>query len=122
MGKKLYVGNIPFQATEDDLREKFSTAGEVESVKIITDAYSGQAKGFGFIEMASDEDAKKAIAEINGTSFMDRVIVVNEARPQAPREKRGGFGGGGGRGGGGGNYDRGGYGGGGGRGGKGGRR
>ena len=103
MGKKLYVGNISFQATEDNLREKFATAGEVESVKIITDAYSGQPKGFGFIEMASEEDAKKAIAEINGTTFMERVIVVNEARPQQPREKRGGFGG---RGGGG--YDRGG--------------
>ncbi|RJQ46357.1 MAG: RNA-binding protein [Nitrospiraceae bacterium] len=88
MGKKLYVGNISFQATEDSLRESFANCGEVESVKIITDAYTGQSKGFGFIEMASEEDAKKAITDLNGTTFMDRVIVVNEARPQQPRERK----------------------------------
>ncbi len=99
MGKKLYMGSIPFDATEDNLKELFSSIGEVESVKIITDAYTGKSKGFGFIEMASEEDAKKAIADLHGTTFMERTIIVNEARPQKPRE-RGDFGGGRG------NYDR----------------
>jgi len=98
MGKKLYVGSIPFQATEDDLKDLFAKIGEVESARIITDAQTGQSKGFGFVEMATDADAAKAITDLNGTSFMERTIVVNEARPQQPRE-RGGFGGGGGRGG-----------------------
>jgi len=96
--KKLYVGNISFQATEDDLRELFAKSGEVESVKMITDQFTGKAKGFGFVEMANEEDAKNAIAALNGTTFMDRAITVAEAKPQQPREKRG-FGGGGGRGG-----------------------
>jgi RNA recognition motif-containing protein len=95
MGKKLYVGSIPFQASEDDLHELFSRIGEVESVRIITDSQTGQSKGFGFVEMAADEDAAKAISELNGSTFMERTIVVNEARPQQPRERRGGFGGGG---------------------------
>lgn len=95
MGKKLYVGSIPFQASEDAIRELFSAIGEVESVKIITDAQTGQSKGFGFVEMSTEEDAGKAVSELNGTSFMERTIVVNEARPQQPRE-RGGFGRGGG--------------------------
>ena len=99
MGKKLYVGSIPFTATEEDLTNLFTTIGEVESVKIITDPGTGRSKGFGFIEMATEEDAKRAIDDLNGKSFMERSIVVNEARPQQPREKRGGFGGGGGRGG-----------------------
>ena len=94
MGKKLYVGSIPFTATEEDLTNLFSTIGEVESVKIITDPGTGRSKGFGFIEMATEEDAKRAIDDLNGKSFMERSIVVNEARPQQPREKRG-FGGGG---------------------------
>jgi RNA recognition motif-containing protein len=94
MGSKVYVGNISFKATEDDIRELFSKVGEVESVKIITDAHTGQPKGFGFIEMSSEEDAKKAISTLNGQSFMERVLSVAEARPQQPREKRG-FGGGG---------------------------
>ena len=98
MGKKLYVGSIPFSATEESLRELFSGIGEVESVKIITDADTGRSKGFGFIEMSSAEDAKKAIEQLNGTKFMERSLTVNEARPQQPREGRG-FGGGGGRGG-----------------------
>jgi len=99
MGKKLYVGSIPFTATEEDLTNLFSTIGEVESVKIITDPGTGRSKGFGFIEMATEEDAKRAIDDLNGKSFMDRSIMVNEARPQQPREKRGFGGGGGGRGG-----------------------
>jgi RNA recognition motif-containing protein len=102
MGKKLYVGNIAFQASEDELTDLFKTAGEVESVKIIIDMQSGQSRGFGFIEMATEDDAAKAISDLNGASFMEKNIVVNEARPQRPREKRG-FGGGG-RGGYGGGY------------------
>src|SRR4030043_525484 len=93
MGKKLYVGSISFDATEESLRDLFSSIGEVESVKIITDRDTGRSKGFGFIEMSSEEDAKKAIEQLNGTKFMERDLIVNEARPQQPRERRG-FGGG----------------------------
>ena len=89
MGKKLYVGSIPFNATEDSLRELFSSIGEVESVRIITDADTGRSKGFGFVEMSSEEDAKKAIEQLNGKTFMERALIVNEARPQQPREGRG---------------------------------
>ena len=112
MEKKLYVGNISFKATEEDIKELFARSGEVESVKIITDAHTGNPKGFGFVEMATEDDAKKAIDELNGTTFMERAITVAEAKPQQPREKRGGFGGGGGRGGYGGGGGRGGFGGG----------
>jgi RNA recognition motif-containing protein len=112
MEKKLYVGNISFKATEEDIKELFGRSGEVESVKIITDAHTGNPKGFGFVEMATEADAKKAIDELNGTTFMERAITVAEAKPQQPREKRGGFGGGGGRGGYGGGGGRGGFGGG----------
>jgi cold-inducible RNA-binding protein len=93
MGKKLYVGSISFKATEESLQELFSSIGEVESVKIITDQDTGRSKGFGFIEMSSEEDAKKAIEQLNGKDFMERALIVNEARPQQPREKRS-FGGG----------------------------
>lgn len=104
MGKKLYVGSISFQATENELKDIFSKIGEVESVKIISDTYTGRSKGFGFVEMVSEEDAHKAIESLNGTTFLNRPIVVNEAKPQRPREGRsfgGGYdgrGGGGGRG------------------------
>ena len=100
MGTKLYVGNLSFKAADSDLSELFSQAGEVVSVKIITDTYSGQSRGFGFVEMATDEGAQKAIAMFNGKTYQDRPMTVNEARPQQKREQRGG--GGGGRGGGGG--------------------
>ena len=93
MGKKLYVGSISFNATEESLQELFSSIGEVESVKIITDQDTGRSKGFGFVEMSSAEDAKKAIEQLNGTKFMERALIVNEARPQQPRDRRG-FGGG----------------------------
>jgi RNA recognition motif-containing protein len=93
MGKKLYVGSIPFNATEESPRDLFTSIGEVESVKIITDADTGRSKGFGFVEMSSAEDAKKAIEQLNGKTFMERALIVNEARPQQPREGRG-FGGG----------------------------
>lgn len=91
MGKRLYVGNMSFNVTEDSLRELFQGIGEVDSVKIITDAYTGKSKGFGFVEMSSDEDAQKAINKLNGTTFMERTLTVSEARPQQQRD-RGGFG------------------------------
>ncbi len=88
---RLYVGNISFKATEDDLRELFAQAGEVLSVKLITDNATGRLRGFGFVEMASEEDGKKAIEMFNGKPFMERSIVVNEAKPQERREQGGGF-------------------------------
>ncbi len=98
MSAKLYVGNLSFQATEGGLRELFAQAGNVESVKIITDSYTGQSRGFGFVEMPSKEEAQKAITMLNGTMFLDRPLIVSEARPQQSRD-RGGFGRGGGGGG-----------------------
>ena len=87
MNLKLYVGNLPFGVSEDDLRKLFSEAGEIQSVKLVTDSYSGQSRGFGFVEMASQEGAEKAISLLNGKNFMNRTLTVNEARPQ---KKRGG--------------------------------
>lgn len=89
MAKRLYVGNISFRATEEDIKDLFSKSGNVESVKLITDAHTGQPKGFGFVEMVSEEEAQKAIDALNGTMFMERALTVNEARPQQQREKRG---------------------------------
>ena len=116
MGKKLYIGNLPYSVTETALRELFTQAGEVSSVSIITDRDTGQPRGFAFVEMASDAAATAAISQINGKSLGERSITVAEARPQRERSSFGG--GGGGFGGGGGS--RGGFGGGGGRGGRGG--
>jgi len=100
MSKKLYVGNLSYTVTEDALRDVFTPLGEVQSVKIITDAATGRSKGFGFVEMVNNEDADKAIATLNGTTVMERAINVSEARPQTDRGGRGGrSGGGGGRGG-----------------------
>jgi len=102
MGNKLYIGNLPYSATNESLTDEFSKFGTVESVKIITDRDTGRSKGFGFVEMATDEEAQSAIEKLNGVEFEGRQITVNEAKPQAPRESRGGFGGnrsGGGRGG-----------------------
>jgi RNA recognition motif-containing protein len=113
VGKKLYVGNLPFSTTEGMLQDLFSAVGTVESCRLITDRDSGRSKGFGFVEMSTDEEAEKAISELNGKEMEGRALTVNEARPQEPRSG-GGFGGGGGGG------SRGGFGGGGGRGGKGG--
>ena len=87
MNLKLYVGNLPFAASEEDLKKLFLEVGEVQSVKIVTNAYSGRPRGFGFVEMTSQEDAKKAISLLNGKTLMDRTLTVNEARPQ---KKRGG--------------------------------
>ncbi len=89
MEKKVYVGNISFKATEDDLRDLFSKSGEVESVKIINDPQTGRPRGFGFVEMANEEDARKAIEALNGTSFMERTLSVAEAKAHKPRERRG---------------------------------
>jgi|SRR5689334_18245442 len=109
MGNKLYVGNLPFSATDDSLRELFAQSGSVNSATIITDRDTGRSKGFGFVEMSSDQEAADAITKFNGTNFEGRTITVNEARPKAPREGGGGGGGGrdrGGRGGGGGGRQR----------------
>lgn len=112
MTKRIYVGNLSYQTTENDLTNLFEQAGAVESANIITDRDTGRSKGFGFVEMGN-EDADKAIAQFNGTELDGRTITVNEARP---RPERSGGGGGGGRGG----YGGGRGGGGGGRGGRGG--
>ncbi|HTG00089.1 MAG TPA: RNA-binding protein [Nitrospirota bacterium] len=99
MAKKLYVGNLSYNTHDEDLREAFSKFGEVVSATLIVDQASGRSKGFGFVEMATDEDAQKAIEGMNGTSFMERTITVNEARPKTDRGRSGGFSGGGGKGG-----------------------
>ena len=103
MSAKLFVGNLSYQATEEDLRELFQQAGAVQSVRIITDQFTGRPRGFGFIEMSTKEEADRAIDQLNGRLFRDRNLVVNEARPQpsrppggGPRDRRGGPGGGGG--------------------------
>ena len=88
MKKKLYVGNLSFETTESDLKELFGQAGAVETVRIITDRDTGRSKGFGFVEMQDGGD--KAIAEMNGKDFKGRALTVNEARPMASRDPRGG--------------------------------
>ncbi len=90
----IYVGNLSFDASEDDVRQAFAAHGEVTSVNIITDRETGRPRGFGFVEMASEEEDRKAIAALNETEIGGRAVTVNEARPKAPR---GGGGGGGGR-------------------------
>ena len=92
MGKKLYVGNLSFSTSEQSLQDKFAEFGEVESAKIITDRDTGRSKGFGFVEMATDEAAESAISSLNGTEFEGRTLTVNEARPMVPRSERPGFG------------------------------
>ena len=99
MGKKLYVGNLPFSATQSELDELFGQVGTVESVNIITDKFSGESRGFGFVEMATDEEAQAAIERLDGQELKGRALKVNEARPLAERPSRGGGGGGGGGGG-----------------------
>jgi RNA recognition motif-containing protein len=97
MGRKLYVGNLPYDTGEQDLQDLFARAGAVESVNVIRDMATGRARGFAFVEMGSDEDARKAIAEFHDQPFGGRTLTVNEARPKAPRPGGGGgFGGGGG--------------------------
>ena len=105
MGKKLYVGNLPYSVRDESLQEAFVAFGTVESARVITDRETGRSKGFGFVEMSSDDEAMNAIEQMNGKPLDGRNITVSEARPQAPREGGGGGGRGGfrgGRGGGGG--------------------
>jgi RNA recognition motif-containing protein len=120
MAMKLYVGNLSFQTSSEDLQQLFAQAGAVESATVVEDRDTGRSRGFGFVEMASNEEGQKAIEQFNGTDFNGRNLTVNEARPREDRGGRGG--GGGGRGGFGGNRGggggRGGYGGGGGGGGR----
>src|ERR687888_1379492 len=91
MGRRLYVGNLPYSATEDQLTELFSRAGKVDSVNVMRDQATGRARGFAFVEMGSDEDAQNAIQKLNNYSFGGRNLTVNEARP---KERTGGGGGG----------------------------
>jgi RNA recognition motif-containing protein len=91
MGNKLYVGNLSFRVTSEDLQEHFATAGPVESANVVIDRETGRSRGFGFVEMASDDDANNAIAQFNGQEYDGRNMVVNEARPR--EEGRGGGGG-----------------------------
>jgi RNA recognition motif-containing protein len=108
MAKNIYVGNLPYETTGDDLVQLFQTYGAVTSGQVIIDKFSGRSRGFGFVEMANDDEAQAAIEALNGTSYGNRPLTVNEARPREDRGGgRGGYGGGGGGG-------RGGYGGGGG--------
>jgi len=97
MGRKLYVGNIPYTTTEDELRDLFAQAGTVDSVNVVRDNATGRARGFAFVEMASDEDAQKAIAQLNEHPLGGRNMAVNEARPKPQfGGGGGGYGGGGG--------------------------
>jgi RNA recognition motif-containing protein len=94
--KKVYVANISFNATEQDIGDLFSEYGAIESVKMITDKYTGQSRGFAFVEMQSVDDAKKAISALNGSTFMGRKLTVAEAKPQQKRQgfkdRTGGYG------------------------------
>lgn len=110
MGKKLYVGNLPYTVGDGELTQMFAAHGTVQSAQVIMDRDTGRSKGFGFVEMGSDQEAQTAIAAMNGAQIEGRTLTVNEARPKEPRGGGGGYGGGGGGGGG----RRGGYGGGGG--------
>jgi cold-inducible RNA-binding protein len=107
----IYVGNIAREVSEADLREAFTAFGAIQSVAIIKDKYSGESRGFGFVEMPNKEEADKAIADLNGKDLKGRSLTVNEAKPRTDRPRTGGFGGGGrdrgGFGGGGGGRDRG---------------
>jgi RNA recognition motif-containing protein len=92
MGRRLYVGNLPYSSTEDQLQELFSRAGKVDSVRVMRDMATGRARGFAFVEMGTDDEAQKAISEFHEYQLEGRALVVNEARPKP----EGGFGGGGG--------------------------
>jgi RNA recognition motif-containing protein len=94
----IYVGNLSFDVSEEDVRAAFEAFGKVESAKIIQDKYSGESRGFGFVEMPSADEAKAAIAGLNGKELKGRAMNVNEARPRAERPRGGGGGGGRGRG------------------------
>ena len=89
MGRRLYVGNISYSSGEEDLRELFGKIGSVESISIPTDMATGRPRGFAFVEMSADDDAAKAITELNEAEFQGRRLTVNEARPKAPRPSGG---------------------------------
>jgi RNA recognition motif-containing protein len=94
LAKKLYVGGLSFDTSDNSLESLFAQAGTVDSARVIIDRDSGRSKGFGFVEMSNDSEASKAITQFNGTNFEGRTITVNEARPQVDRNQRGGGGGG----------------------------
>jgi RNA recognition motif-containing protein len=98
MGRKLYVGNLPYETNEQDLQELFAQAGSVETVTVMRDRDTGRARGFAFVEMSSDDDAQNAITKLNDQQFGGRRLTVNEARPQVPRSGGGAGGGFGNRG------------------------
>jgi RNA recognition motif-containing protein len=100
LAKRIYVGGLPYSAVEEDLENLFADSGTVTSVAVVTDKYTGQSKGFGFVEMSTDAEADAAINALNGTMLSGRTLTVNEAKPREERPRTGG-GGGGGRGGGG---------------------
>ena len=102
MNNKLYVGGLPYSVTEGQLQELFAAHGTVESAKVISDKFTGQSRGFGFVEMSSGAEAQTAISALNGTQLEGRTLVVNEAKPMASRDGGGGGGGRGNRSGGGG--------------------
>ncbi len=104
MGKKLYVGNLAYSSGDSDLERLFSAYGSVQSAQVIMDRDTGRSKGFGFVEMGSDEEAQAAISALNGSELDGRSLTVNEARPREEGGGRGRSGGGGGYGGGGGGY------------------
>ena len=106
MGTKLYVGNLSFRTTAEELRDAFASAGTVESASVIEDRDTGRSRGFAFVEMATAEEAAAAIEQFNGKDFGGRNLTVNEAKPREDRGGRGGGGGRGGYGGGGGGRDR----------------
>jgi len=88
MSMKLYVGGLPYQCTEDDIKDYFSPAGSVVSVAIITDKMSGRSRGFGFVEMETEDEGNKAVEMFNGTDFQGRKLTVNEARPLQNRDDK----------------------------------
>ncbi len=90
MGSKIYVGGLPYATTEQELNDLFTAHGAVQSARIITDKFTGKSKGFGFVEMATADEAQKAIAALNATQLGGRTLTVNEARPQEPRSGGGG--------------------------------
>ena len=98
MGRKLYVGNLPFETSETDLQALFATIGAVDSVRVMRDMATGRARGFAFVEMGSDSDAQAAVDKLHEQDFGGRRLTVNEARPQTPRSGGGGGGYGGGSG------------------------
>ena len=90
MGTKIYVGGLPFSTSDSELSELFSKYGTVTSAKVITDKFSGQSRGFAFVEMSTSDEVAKAISGLNGTRLDSRTLVVNEAKPQEKRERSGG--------------------------------